>query len=464
MTTMQEPETTPASRREFLKTSAVAGAAVAANLSLLSNAHADGTDTIKVGLVGCGGRGSDAVFNALNAAPNVQVVAIGDVFKFRVERLRNELAKVAQNGELKKRGNTVDLPEERCFVGLDCYEKVIHSPANYIILATPPGFRPMCLQAAVTAGKNIFTEKPVGVDGPGIRKVLNAYAESVAKNLAIGAGTQRRHQNAYLEAMKRIHDGAIGEIKELRAYWNGGGIWFRKRNELAAHHEKDTDLAYQLHNWYHFVWTCGDHIVEQHVHNLDVCNWAMGNKHPVRVMGVGSRAARQVGDPNVVGHIYDQFALEYEYENGTRMISMCRQVAGTDGNFPSLSGVSEAAVGTKGHCYTADHSRYFIKGETQWTFDRANDNSPYVQEHTDLIHSIRTGKPINELKNVAESTLTAIMGRMAAYTGKVVTWDKALNSKQDTMAEAIGHSDRLTSWDVAVKTPPVAVPGRTALV
>ncbi|HEV3203809.1 MAG TPA: gfo/Idh/MocA family oxidoreductase, partial [Gemmataceae bacterium] len=249
---------------------------------------------------------------------------------------------------------------------------------------------------------------------------------------------------------------AIGEIRALRCYWNGGGIWFRPRTELARYAIKDSDLAYQLHNWYHFVWTCGDHIAEQHVHNLDVCNWAMGNKHPVRCMGVGSRSARPVGDPNQVGNIFDQFALEYEYEDGTRMFSMCRQVAGTDGNFPGNNGVSEGVVGTKGTCYTADRDKYVIKGETEWSFNRRQDNAPYVQEHTDLINCIRTGKPINELKNVAESTLTAVMGRLAAYTGKAVTWDKALNSKENLMPERL-------EWSMSVPTPPAAVPGITKL-
>jgi predicted dehydrogenase len=458
MSCKQLSKTAPATRRDFLKSTAVAaaGTAMATNLGFLSNVHAAGSDVIKVGVIGCGGRGSGAAHDVMNAAPNVQIVAIGDVFKFRVDGLRRQLRNLAMNEEMKKRGNTVDLPEDHCFVGLDCHDKVINSGANYIILASPPGFRPTHIQAAVAAGKNIFTEKPVGVDGPGIRKVLAAYDESVKKNLFIAAGTQRRHQNAYLEAIKRVHDGAIGEIRALRCYWNGGGIWFRPRSELASHGIKDSELAYQLHNWYHFVWTCGDHIAEQHVHNLDVCNWAMGNQHPVRCMGVGSRAARPIGEPHEVGNIFDQFAIEYEYENGTRMFSMCRQIGGTDGNFPGVNGVSEGVVGTKGTCYTADRHQYVIKGDTEWSFNRRQDNAPYVQEHTDLINCIRTGKPINELKNVAESTLTAVMGRMAAYTGKVVAWDKALKSTENLVPEKL-------DWAMSLAVPPVAIPGRTKL-
>jgi predicted dehydrogenase len=441
----------PATRREFLKTTAVAGTALAANMSLLHNVHAAGSDTIKVGIVGCGGRGSGAAINVLHSAPNVQIVAIGDAFKFRTDHLRKDLLGLAGKDEtIKKLGNKVDLPEDRCFAGVDAYQKVINSDANYIILATPPGFRPTHLQAAVAAGKHIFTEKPVGVDGPGIRKVLNAYEEAQKKkNLCIVAGTQRRHQNGYLEAMKRIHGGEIGDVVGLRGYWNGQGIWFRNRSELAQHSIPDSDLAYQLHNWYHFVWTCGDHIVEQHVHNLDVCNWAIG-KHPVRAVGMGSRIARTVGEAREVGNIFDNFAIDFEYDNGVHMLSMCRQIPGCDNN------VSEAVVGSKGTCLLQDKRHYMIKGQANWSYPVRQDNEPYVQEHTDLIECIRSNKPINELKSVAESTLTAILGRMSAYTGRPVTWDQALNSKEDTMPEKL-------SWDMSLPVPPVARPGRTRL-
>jgi predicted dehydrogenase len=434
------------SRREFLKTAAVTGGALAANLSLLSNVHAAGNDVIKVGLIGCGGRGSGAADNVLHSAPNVQIVAIGDVFKFRVDGLRHRLIKLAEKDEIKELGNKVDLPEERCFAGLDCHQKVINSGANYIMLASPPGFRPMHLQAAIAAGKHIFTEKPVGVDGPGIRQVLAAEEESQKKNLGIAAGTQRRHQLGYLETMKRVLDGEIGDIAAMRCYWNGSGIWFRPRSELASHSIPESELAYQLHNWYHFIWTCGDHICEQHVHNLDVCNWAMNGKHPVKAVGMGSRIARQVGDPRDVGNIFDNFAIDFEYENGVHMLSMCRQIPSCDNN------VSEALVGTKGSC-RPDH--YMINGKRVPLTGKQTD--PYVQEHTDLIASIRAGKPINELKNVAESSLTAILGRMAAYTGKPVRWNDALNSKDDTMPKSL-------SWDMSLPVPPAAIPGKTPLV
>ena len=437
-------------RRDFLKTTtiAAAGTAVAANLSMLSNVHAAGSDVIKVGLIGCGGRGSGAAENVLHAAPNVKIVAIGDVFNFKTNDLRNRLRDLADRDEtVKKFGNSVDLPEERCFVGLDAYQKVLDAGINYVILATPPGFRPVHLEAAVAAGKNIFTEKPVGVDGPGIRKVLAAHEEAHRKGLGVGVGTQRRHQLGYVETMKRVHDGAIGELVAARCYWNQEHIWFRSRKELTDHGIEPTELAFQLHNWYHFVWLCGDHICEQHVHNLDVVNWAL-KAHPVRAVGMGGRAARPSGDPAQVGHIFDFFAIDYEYPHGVHVLSQCRQIDHCENS------VSEALVGTRGHCqanaYTINGKHVISKKQDEASTD------PYVQEHTDLIASIRSGKPYNKLRNVAESTLTAIMGRMSAYTGKAVSWKQALESEANTMPEKL-------SWDMTLSVPQVAVPGKTTL-
>lgn len=437
------------SRRSFLKTAAVAGAALTAE-ALLPQVHAAGSDTIKVGIIGCGGRGSGAMENVLNAADNVEIVAIGDVFQFRVDGFRKHVESYAAKDEVKKRGNKSSLTKDTCYAGLDAYEKVIKSDVNYIILATPPGFRPTHLEAAVAAGKNIFTEKPVATDGAGIRKVLDAYDAADKKGLAIGAGTQRRHQAGYVETMKQVHDGAIGDVVALRCYWNQGPIWFRERKELADHGVKDSDLAYQLHNWYHFVWTCGDHICEQHIHNLDVCNWAM-KCPPKQALGTGGRARLPAGDAAEVGHIYDNFMVDFEYPNGVQMLSMCRQIAGSDGNFQGVNGVSEALVGTKGTCQV---NAYRINGKAV-AGGRKGETDPYVQEHTDLIAAIRAGKPYNELKTVAESTLTAIMGRLAAYTGKVVSYDQALKS------EAI-VPEKL-AWDMTLPEWKVAVPGVTKL-
>jgi predicted dehydrogenase len=419
-------------RRTFLK-SAAAGA-VLTNLPV-PGTHGAGSDVIKVGVVGCGGRGSGAAENIVDSTNGVKITAVGDVFKHRAERLRNFLS--------KERPDKAEIADDRVFVGIDAYKKVIDSGIDLVVLATPPGFRPRHIEYAVAAGKNIFTEKPVAVDAPGIRRCLAAYEESRKKNLGIVAGTQRRHQTGYLETMQRLHDGAIGEITGGRCYWNQGAIWFRSRDELKRFAEKPGDVAYQMHNWYHFVWTCGDHFVEQHVHNLDVINWAL-RALPVRCVGLGGRSNRPAGDPAVVGNIFDHFAVDYEYPNGVHILSMARQIAGTKSN------VSEAVVGTKGTCQV---NAYTIRGEKAWRFG-GRDNAPYVQEHTDLIKSIRDGRPLNELKTVAESTLTAIMGRMSTYTGQEIGWEQALNSKQDTFPKDL-------SWDAKLDTPPVAMPGKT---
>jgi len=420
-------------RREFLKTTAIAGTAVAANWSLVGNVHAAGSDVIKVGLIGCGGRGTGAADNVLHSAPNVKIHAMGDVFKDRLDGCRSTLQKIAStDAKVQQLGNAVDVSDDRCFLGFNAYQNVINSGVDYVILATPPGFRPSHLEAAVAAGKNIFTEKPVATDGPGIRKVLAAYEEANKKNLHIVAGTQRRHQASYLESLKRIHDGAIGNIVGGRCYWNQGALWVHPRQPGWS------DMEYELRNWYHFVWLCGDHIVEQHVHNLDVINWVIG-QHPVAAVGMGGRQVRTGPE---YGQIFDHFAVDYEYPSGVHVMSMCRQIPGCEDN------VSEALVGTKGFFQTRRGME--IRGETNWRYRGSEqDVDPYVQEHTDLIECIRGGKSINELKTVAESTLTAIMGRMSAYTGKLVKWDKALNSQEDLFPPKL-------AWDVTL--PPAKVP------
>jgi predicted dehydrogenase len=417
-------------RREFLKTStaAVVGGAVAAGLGAIPAVHAAGSDVIKVGLIGCGGRGSGAAEDAVTAAPNVKLVAVGDVFKDRIETCLARIKKVA--------ADKLDVPEERQFVGLDAYEKVISSDVNYVILATPPGFRPLHLKAAVAAGKHIFSEKPVAVDGPGIRTCFEVYEEAKKKGLAIGVGAQRHHQAGYIATIRQIHAGAIGEIVAARAYWNQGPLWVYPRKEGW------TDLEWQLRNWLYFTWLSGDHIVEQHIHNLDVVNWAM-RAHPVLAVGLGGRQVRTGPE---YGHIYDHFAIDYEYGNGVHMMSMCRQIAQCADN------VSEALVGSQGKCQV---DKYTITGPRAWRF-RGEKNNPYGQEHTDLIASIRAGKPYNELKEVSESTLTAIMGRMATYTGKLVTWEEALNSEENLMPASL-------DWNMTLPVPPVPMPGQTEL-
>jgi myo-inositol 2-dehydrogenase/D-chiro-inositol 1-dehydrogenase len=419
------------SRRDFLKTTGAAAIATGIAGREILGAYAGGSDAIKVGVIGCGGRGTGAVQDALGSgAQGVTLVAMGDMFQ---DRLDESLARL-------KKGKFADQLDvaDRTFVGFDAFEKVLATDANYIILATPPGFRPQHLMAAVAAGKNIFTEKPVAVDGAGIRTVLEVYEEAKKKGLGIGAGTQRRHQTSYIETLKRVQDGSIGTIVSARAFWNQGPLWNKKREASW------TDMEWQLRNWLYFTWLSGDHIVEQHVHNLDVINWAM-NGHPVRAVGMGGRQVRISPE---YGHIYDHHAIDYEYADGMHMMSMCRQIGGC------ANEVAEHLQGTTGraHMSNGDNS---ITGKKAWQFEKGQDSRPYVQEHTDLIASLRSGKPYNELKAVAESTLTAIMGRMSTYTGKAVTWEQALNSKETWAPSTLAMGP--------VPMPPVPMPGSTPL-
>jgi myo-inositol 2-dehydrogenase/D-chiro-inositol 1-dehydrogenase len=419
-------------RRDFLKTASTValGSAIVPGTSVFAGQRVAGSDAIRIGVIGCGGRGTGAVEDAINSSKGVTLVAMGDAF---ADRLTSSRARLTE-----KYGAAIDVGD-RAFTGFDAYQKVIASDVNYIILATPPGFRPAHLAAAVGAGKHVFTEKPVAVDGPGIRQVLEVYEQAKGKGLGIAAGTQRRHQTGYIEAMKRIHDGAIGDITSARCYWNQGGLWKQDRKP------EWTDAEWQLRNWLYFTWLSGDHIVEQHVHNIDAVNWAM-NAHPVRANGMGGRQVRTGAD---YGHIFDHFAIDYEYADGTPMASQCRQIQGCANN------VTESLVGTKGRAFTDNSGKYSITGAKAWKFD-GKDNQPYMQEHADFIAAIRAGKPYNELKTVAESTLTAIMGRMSAYTGKIVTWDQALNSKEQLVPANLTLGP--------LPTPPVPVPGQTPLI
>jgi myo-inositol 2-dehydrogenase / D-chiro-inositol 1-dehydrogenase len=330
----------------------------------------------------------------------------------------------------------VDVTAETTFIGLDAYQKVIDSGVDMVILATSPGFRPYHIEAAVKAKKHIFCEKPVATDGPGIRKCLELVEEAKKANIAIVAGTQRRHQKGYIETVKALHDGEIGEITSGRCYWNGTEPWFRERQKGM------TDMAYQLSNWYHFCWVGGDHITEQHVHNLDVMNWVM-KTHPISAVGMGGRSHRKSGPANEVGNIFDHFAVEYEYPNGVHMFSYCRHAPGC------VQDVSESVTGTKG---SVSVNGYRSKTKKLGTDD---DISPYVQEHIDMIKSIRDGKPLNELQAVTESTMTAILGRMATYSGEKITWDEGVNSKVQLMPT----QDKLT-WDAKLETDPVPLPGK----
>ncbi|MGC8642130.1 MAG: Gfo/Idh/MocA family protein [Isosphaeraceae bacterium] len=452
MNTPRETAFADSSRRGFLKQTSLGlvGAAAAAQVPLVhagSGAAAKITE-IKIGLIGCGGRGTGATLDALGAATrviypaegyhtedvaegakishsNIKVVALADLFQDRLERARGELAKLG-----------IDIPQSRCFTGFEAYRQLLEIPEiNYVILATPPHFRPMHLKAAIEAGKNAFIEKPAAVDVPGVHLVIEAGELAKKKNLGIAAGTQRRHQQSYIETIKRIKEGAIGDINYAKAYWNGGQIWVVDKESSWS------DMEWQIRNWNYFTWLGGDHIVEQHVHNLDVMNWVLGT-HPIRaVSGLGGR---QVRTSQREGHIYDHFAVEFEYPGGITVFSQCRQINGCDNI------VGEAVIGTKGTSNCAD--RIEPKGRTgRWRF-RGQSQSPYHQEHQDLIASILAGKPINEARTVAESTLTGIIGREAVYSGHAITWDEAFKSKHK-----LGPAE-YTFGPIAI--PPVAMPGQ----
>ncbi len=394
-----------------------------------SGVHIAGSDEIRVGVIGCGGRGTGAAVDCIKSAPGVKITAMGDLFQDRVE---GSLGRLVGDDSIKA---NVDVPKERVFWGFDAYKKVIDSGIDYVIMASPPGFRPAHVKYAVDKGKHIFMEKPIAVDSPGVRTVLEAGELARQKGLGIVTGTIKRHQWNYTETVKRIHDGAVGKIIAAQCYFNTGELWNHGRDP------KWTDVEWQIRNWLYFTWLSGDHIVEQHVHNIDVINWAL-QAHPEKCVAIGGRQKRT---DTAYGHIFDHFTVDFEYPNGIRVMSMCRQNDGCAGN------VSERVVGTKG----SSNCCGIIHGKKDWKYEGPVPG-PYVQEHTDLITSIRAGKPLNEARQIAESTLTAIMGRMSAYTGQEITWDQALNSKESLMPETLDFG--------SMPIPPVAVPGKTQFI
>jgi predicted dehydrogenase len=414
-------------RRDFIKTSV--GASLAAAIPGTLGLHAQGSDTIRIGIVGCGGRGTGAAIDCLNAAPGVEIVAMGDLF---MDRIDSSLKRIKEAHPDK-----VKVTKDKCFTGFDNYLKVAACPeVNLIVTAAAPGFRPLHLKAAVEAGKNVFMEKPVAVDPVGVRSVIASSDLARKKGLAIGTGTQRRHQQRYVELMKRINNGEIGEITGGQCYWNQGELWVVKKTPQMS------DMEWQCRNWLYFTWLSGDHIVEQHVHNIDVMNWALGS-FPVKVMAMGGRQQRTAPE---YGNIYDHFAVEFEYPNGVRVLSMCRQIKGC------ADRVEERIVGTKGYAFGYGE----IHGTNFWKFD-GDEPNPYVQEQADLIASIRAGKPLNEGRRIAESTLCAIMGRMSAYTGRAISWEWAMTSSKLDLTPP--------KYDFGpLPVEPVAIPGVTPLV
>ena len=419
------------SRRAVLAASALAPFAMS---ELLRASPSAGADTLRIGVIGCGGRGTGAAADALAAGPDVRIVALADLFPDRVEGARNGLK------EHDAARATVD--PAQCFTGFDAYKALLATDVDLVILATPPGFRSIHFAAATAAGKHVFMEKPVAVDAPGIRRILDASRVADEKKLCVVAGTQRRHQRNYVEAIERIRRGDIGDVVAARCYWNQGGLW------NVDPQSSRSEVENQIRNWLYHSWLSGDHIVEQHVHQIDVMCWAFG-KHPTRANAVGGRQSRT--DPKF-GHIFDHFGVEFvwpgkEGYGDVFALSMCRQQDGTDGK------VEEIVSGTLG---VASMRPGFasISGAKAWKFEGENAN-PYVEEHKHLQAAIRSGNRINEAVQVAESTLAAIMGRMAAYTGKEVTWEQAMNSKEELMPEKVEFGPRPQA--------PVAIPGATKL-
>lgn len=442
------PAASPLTRRRFLQSTstAVAGGALLGALSPERFAlGASPGDTLKIALIGCGGRGSGAANQALSTHGGVKLVAMADVFQQQLEGSLNNL-----KGQHKDK---VEVAEENKFIGFESYKKAI-ALADVVILATPPGFRPMMFEEAVRQGKHIFMEKPVAVDGPGVRKVLAAAEEAKKKNLKVGVGLQRHHQTGYIETLKRLHGGEIGDIVAMRAYWNGSTPWVKPRKDLEARFKRKlTEMEYQMLNWYYFVWICGDHIVEQHIHNLDVINWVK-NSYPIRCHGMGGCEVRKGQD---YGEIFDHHAVEYEYADGSRLSSQCRHILNC------WNSVSEHVVGTKGSCDVGSH---VIRGANAWRFraDKGNEpKDPYQQEHDDLFDAIRNDRPYNEAENGAKSSLTAIMGRMATYSGKVVDWDAALNSTLETMPKDLAMDAPAPVQPGPDGMYPRAVPGKSVV-
>jgi len=421
-----------ATRRELLKSAAVAGA-----LSAFPQAYAAGGDLLRVGLVGCGDRGTGAAAQALAADPNVKLVAMADAFE---DRLAGSLSIL--HGD-EKVGEKVDVRPEQRFVGFDAYQKLIASGVDVVLLCTPPHFRPIHLRAAVEAGKHVFAEKPVAVDAPGVRSVLETCERAKSKGLSVVSGLCLRYDQGFRETVKRLHGGAVGEVVALLANDYRGGRWAKPRQPGWS------EMTYQMRNWYNFTWLSGDFNVEQHVHFLDVCAWVMNDRYPAKAVATGGRQA--LTGPEY-GQIYDHFSVVYEYADGARLISNCRQQPGCKND------MSAQVLGTRGRAEIAERPRGLrIDGAGgKWVYDGPK-NRMYQAEHDEFFASIRSGRPINNGEYMAASTLLAVMGRMAAYTGKEVTWEMAFNSKEDLSPSAY-------AWDARPPRSEIAVPGQTPFV
>jgi predicted dehydrogenase len=424
---MREPKS---NRRTFLMHSA-ATVAAATTLDLAATAHAAGADTLRVGLVGCGGRGTGAAEQALTADKNTRLVAVADAFQDRLDSALETLKSTPVT-------ERIDVPADRRYVGFDGFKHVIDQ-VDVVLLATPPHFRPQQLAYAVEKGVHAFVEKPIATDAPGVRAFLKSCDDAKGKNLSVVSGLCWRYHQPRRETMARVHDGAIGDVVAVETTYNSGGVWDPRRSR----DQVGSEMEYQMRNWYYYCWLSGDHIVEQAVHGLDTMAWALGDKPPERCWGSGGRQVRT--EPQY-GNIYDHFSVVYEYPGEVRGYHNCRHWRGAEQR------VKDYVLGSKGTCDVFGHR---ITGANKWRY-RGPNNNMYQTEHDELFAAIRSGKPINNGLYASYSTLLAIMGRMAAYTGEVVTWDMALNSK-----ESLGPSEY--TWGDAPNRP-VPKPGVTKFV
>ena len=423
-----QKQTTQESRRQFLKSSTVAVVGGALTAGLSTNVYAAGSDTLRVGLIGCGGRGGGAAAQALAADPNTQLVAMGDAFEDHLEgKLKSLQAEV---------GDRVVVDDDHKFVGFDAYKHVIDC-VDVVLLTTPPHFRPMHFRAAVEAGKHCFVEKPVAVDANGVKSVLETAKLATEKGVSVVSGLCWRYHYGMRETFEHIHDGMIGDIMALQCSYNTRGLWKKQRQSNWS------DMEWQMRNWLYFTWLSGDFITEQHVHSLDKVAWAMGDKTPIKCSGTGGRQTRTSGD---YGHVYDHFAIVYEYDNGVKAFSRCRQQDGC------AVDVSDHVFGTKGRADVFKHATYDVKGESTWRF-RGKKNNMYQTEHDEFFASIRSGELINNGEYMSNSTMLAIIGRMAAYSGKTITWEQAMNSTEDLTPPKY-------DW-ITMEVPAVAMPGIT---
>lgn len=444
-------------RRQCLRTSAAVGA-LAIPSALASRAYAAGSDEVKIGLIGCGGRGSGAAAQALSTGKNVKLWAMADAFDDRLESSLSSLSR-GRAGKSKVEpgqgfGGAIDVPAQRRFVGLDAYRRIIDSGIDLVILTGPPGYRPLHFERAVEAGKHVFMEKPLATDAVGVRRILATADAAREKNLKVGVGLQRHHQATYLEAIRRIHAGEIGRIVAMQCYWNGG-----PPAKTAIPRDEMTELQYQVRNWYFFDWLSGDHICEQHIHNLDICNWVKQG-HPVSAVGQGGR---QVRTDKRFGNIFDHHAVVYTYEDGTVMNSYCRQMRGCK-NLVAERIVGSAGVAELGttQCSLSSHDEKSI-----WASPRrrpADYVSPYQVEWNVMIDAILNDRPHNEAEYGALSTMTAVLGRLATYSGQEIAWDDAYHSEKSITTDA-------ESWDAEAPRKPLSdggyripVPGVTKVI